>query len=313
MSLCTLIIKSIFFLALTIGIQSSDLPIKQSIKKENSNSTKSTEYLGEILFVANVNGAIENCDCGNPPLGGLPKIQTIIENQKSICSYSYFIDGGDFFNTYPYPLLNEAVVDIYKSMNFTFITLGDQEWIDSDKLDKKIIVDLKDKIIASNIDIDDIQLNKYGTIELKDGTKAKVLSYFDDKSFYTSEDKKLIQFNNDQFVSVYESILAETDLVILIFHGINHSLEWIKRQFPKINLILYAHEQSNVKVISEKPAIVGGGADGEYIKQIKIYRNSNKYNFKVNDIPVSANINGDKKILTIIEKFNKENKLEKGN
>jgi 2',3'-cyclic-nucleotide 2'-phosphodiesterase (5'-nucleotidase family) len=312
MSSYKLSVLSIFFLALLFCLFLPHNILGQSTQNLNSKSQQTDQFLAEILFVGNINGVIENCNCGKPPLGGLPQINSIINRQICKNQFTYFIDGGDFFNTYPYALLNEVIIDIYKKMNITYLALGDQEWIDTDKHDQKVLISLKDKIIASNFTINKTPLNKYAKINLKDETTAGIISYLDEKAFFVSDDKKSINFVNDQFVSIYNTITAEADLIILIFHGTSYTLEWINTKFPKINLVLYAHEQSNINITLENPVVVGGGADGEYVKQIKIYRRSEKYHFEVNSIPVSSDLETDPDIYRIIDQFKLADKAEKG-
>ena len=190
--------------------------------------------------------------------------------------------------------------------------MGDQEWIDTDELDLRVLSELKDKIIASNYRIDKSDLAAYGQIELRDGNKAFILSYLDEKCFYVSEDKKNIQFDDTIFASTYNELSGKSSLVILVFHGTRYTLNSIIEKFPKFNLTLWAHEQSNLENVSENPVIVGGGADGEYIKRIEILKESDNYKFKVNSIPVSANIQGDPKINKRINKFKVADKSAKG-
>ncbi len=304
-------LKYIFFLLLLIVFICSSNAFTQSSKSVNHSSDEFNQSIGEILFLANINGAIENCNCGKLPLGGLPQISTIINEHIKKNKYAYFIDGGDFLNTYPYPLLNSAVIDIYDLLNVKFLTLGDQERIDNEELDKKVILKFKDKIIASNYRIDNFDLKSYGKLEFREGIKAYILSYLDRKSFYTSEDKKNIQFDDPLFVSTYYDLLKNNGLIILIFHGTRYSLNAIIEKFPKFNLILWAHEQSNMENITENPAVIGGGADGEYIKQINIYKSIDHYKFKLTSIPVSLNIQGNPKINMIIDKFKLTDKAVK--
>lgn len=309
MSRLKLISKYIFFLFL--GISIPNFLLSQSIKPIKSSPDKLSQNIGEILFISNINGVIENCSCGNPPLGGMPQIATIIGQENKKNKYSYFFDGGDFMNTYPYPILNSAMIEIYKTINPTFLALGDQEWIDSDSMDQSVLSELADKIIATNYKVDNKKFKKIGWIALRDGTKAGILTYLDERSFYVSDDKKNIQFDNENFNSIYNNISSKTGLIVLIFHGTKYTLDILKQDYPKIKLILWAHEQSELEDIQSHPAIVGGGSDGEHIRQINIFKQGNNYHFIINSIPVSADISKDPQIESIVEKFRIADKLEK--
>jgi 2',3'-cyclic-nucleotide 2'-phosphodiesterase (5'-nucleotidase family) len=304
-------LKYIFFLLFLIIFSYTRNSFTQSIKSVDHSSNESNQSIGEILFLANINGVIENCKCGKPPLGGLPQISTIIDEHIKKNKYAYFIDGGDFLNTYPYPLLNSAVIDIYNLLNVKFLTLGDQERIDTNEIDRKLIMKLKDKIIASNYRIENFDFKSYGQLELRNGIKAYILSYLDKKSFFVSEDKKNIQFDDPFFSSTYYDLSKKNSLIVLIFHGTKYTLNAIIEKFSKINLILWAHEQSNIEDITKNPVIIGGGSDGEYIKQIDIYKEIDHFKFKLISIPVSANIQENPKINMIIDKFKLADKAAK--
>ncbi|MEJ2544505.1 MAG: hypothetical protein P8Y99_10600 [Calditrichaceae bacterium] len=224
--------------------------------------------------------------------------ENIIKNK-----YSYFVDGGDFLNTYPYPLLNTTVIDIYKLLNIKYLALGDQEWIDNDKIDHKVFLELNDKIIASNYRIAKYNFSSYGSFNLDMGLKAYILAYLDDKSFFVSDDKNEIQFDDNLFKSTYQKITGNNGLIVLLFHGTQYTLKTIVEQFPNFNLILWAHEQSNVENISENPAIIGGGSDGEYLKQINIYYNKNEFKFDVHSIPINLDIEEDLQVRTKVNEF----------
>ncbi|MBN1407442.1 MAG: hypothetical protein JW956_06625 [Calditrichaceae bacterium] len=311
MSLYTYKFRYIFFLLYLLGFIFPNLTYSQSNGDADKYQADSDNIIGQIVFTANINGVIENCKCGKPPLGGLPQISTLINKIISENEYTYFIDGGDFLNTYPYPSLNSAIVDIYKLLNIEFITLGDQEWIDDDEIDNLIMNEFKSKIIASNYWIDNIDLMHSGTIDLGMGSKAYCISYLDARSFFVSDDKSGIRFDDKLFTSTYNDMTKNDGLFILLYHGTRYVLNALIEKYPKLHLVLWAHEQSTLENISDNPAIIGGGSDGEYIKQIKIYKADHGFKFKVNSIPVIIDIAEDANIRSIIDKFKAADEMAK--
>lgn len=303
MSFYTLYIKYLFFLFFLLGYLYPEFSCSQSIEHVAKSSEEPSHLVGEILFTANLNGLIENCKCGKPPLGGMPQISTLVNKYLSENKYSYYIDGGDFLNTYPYPALNSAVIDIYKLLNIKYVALGDQEWIDTDELDNRVLYELQNKIIASNFRIKNHDLKRYGQLDLQMGMKAYILSYLDEISFFVSDDKREIQFNDDLFTSNYNEISSKEGLNILLFHGTRYTLDLLIEKFPGFNLVLWGHEQNDIVNVSDNPAIIGGGSDGEHLKKINIYRNKNNYIFSVNSIPVTLEIEEDLRIRAKIDEF----------
>ncbi|MEJ2054757.1 MAG: hypothetical protein P8X42_12625 [Calditrichaceae bacterium] len=224
-------------------------------------------------------------------------------NRTTNRDYVYFIDGGDFLNTYPYPLLDNAIIDIYNKLNLTFLALGDQEWIDDVKIDQRVFTSLKDKIIAGNYTIPGYNFKSYGKINLSNGKNAFILSYLDKNAFYVDKDLENIKFNDTGFTAEYNNLSKSDNLIILIYHGTKKILNRIIQDYPAIDLILFAHEQNNNYDIDNRPAVVGGGSDGEYVKSVKIYGDGAGYKYTVESIPVSAGLKGDEKISRIVDEF----------
>jgi len=300
-------VNFIFFLFIIQFLFLNNFVIGQNKSAPNYHNNIYSEPYTEILFIANVNGVIENCDCGNPPLGGLPQISSIISTHLNNNKYAYFFDGGDFLNTYPYPELNNAVISIYKNLDLTYLAAGDQEWIDSEEIDQKVFSAFEKKIIAGNFSIPDYDLTEFGTIALADGSTAYILSYLDENAFYVTKDKKNITFNDQKFVSAYNKVIQKNGLIILLYHGTENHLRWIIDNCPEIDLILFAHEQSNAFDTSKRPVVVGGGTDGEYVQWIGISKKENNIDFIVKSIPVSADLDGDNSVQDIINEFNISN------
>lgn len=291
-------IFSIFFLIL--GIYFS--PSKALLADDKENNELASQPFLEILFLANLNGTVENCQCADPSLGGLPQITGIVQERWRENPDVLYIDGGDFLNTYPFKNLNQAILDIYQQMNPSYIVLGDQEFIESTEFSEKLIQKFFAKIIATNIDHPQLTLNYLARHNLKQGKCSILISYLDENAFFYKPEDSLIRFNQDRFNEVY-STLNDRDFVIALYHGSQKRLDWFTESYPKVDLILFGHEQSYFLRTDQTTAIIGGGSDGEYLIQIKVFEKKLKYSFEVNPIPITLDIRPNATIQALVDAF----------
>ena len=77
-----------------------------------------------IIYTSNINGTIENCGCGSDPLGGIDRVKSFIDKFETENKNIYIIDGGDYFNSYPYPTLNDAMSNALFLINYDCIVPG---------------------------------------------------------------------------------------------------------------------------------------------------------------------------------------------
>jgi 2',3'-cyclic-nucleotide 2'-phosphodiesterase (5'-nucleotidase family) len=303
------IIGSIFFLvsvsvALCHGVKDSKFPAVRAscanVEKDNGKN------IFEILYISNVNGNIENCHCGKNPLGGLDRLAFVLEKRRSQNPQLLFIDGGDFLNTYPFPALNQTVVDIYAELKPDLLVLGDQEFGEGADFAGQIISNFSSCILATNYHFKKNPFLLSRKTKTLSGRRVVILSFLDKSSFEFREKDKDLTFDSKQFNDEYHR-LNKSDIIIVIYHGEMRRLDL----YPDVDLVLTAHEQSNIIQLDRRPAVIGGRADGEYLIQIYIRQNDSKIYFNANPIPLDLKTEKDCKINSIIEQFNKKQKKQK--
>ena len=254
----------------------------------------------EILFFSNVNASLQNCGCGEPPLGGIAQMIPLIEKKRRENPQILVVDGGDFFNSYSYPDLNHAVLELYQRLQPDLAALGDQELIEGISFLKKNTLFFNKYVISSNTNFPEIKTHKEYVIDKT--THLYFLSWLDASAFDIIEKPKFLKFNRNSFDTLYKQ-RDKNHLLIVIFHGAASAVKKFSETYPEIDIILLAHAQSNIKELDNRPYIIGGGADGEYIKDIFIMRRDDKIQINVQDIPVSMRVKPDSEALKIIDKW----------
>ncbi len=281
---------------------------RPGLNKSDQKSGSGSAVL-ELLYMANMNGYIENCKCGKDPRGGLARIYEILAEKRKTNPDVLFIDGGDFLNTYPFPLLNETILKIYNILDPDIITPGDQEFIGNASFIEQIDKQFAAKVIATNIQWKNAFTGSDFLLFERNGRKFVIFSYLDAAAFEFIDKSIHLKFNNHRFESVYERFKDEAFL-ILLFHGRMTSLQQLANEFPEIDCILHAHQQSRMQKIENKPYIIGGGADGEYLINIKLNDENDDSKVSAAFLSVDLNIKPNLRIISIVKKFNEQNKRE---
>ena len=254
----------------------------------------------ELLFFSNVNASLQNCGCGEPPLGGIAQMIPIIAKKRQKNPQILVVDGGDFFNSYSYPDLNHAVLDLYQRLHPELVALGDQELIEGLSFLKQNNRFFKKSSISSNTVIPGINTNKAYLSEKN--TPLYFLSWLDPSAFDIIKKPKFLKFNEHTFDTLYKK-RDKNQILIVVFHGAVSAIQKFITAYPEIDILLLAHAQSNIKELKKRPFIIGGGADGEYIKDIFITRSAGKIQIDVKDIPVTMDVKPDAEALKIIDKW----------
>ncbi len=253
----------------------------------------------EIIFVSNVNGVVKNCGCGDPSLGGIARIITLVQEERKKNPNLLLIDGGDFFNPYSYPDLNRTVCEQYGLLKPNILMPGDQEIVEGISFFESYGTITSKIILASNIK--NTFSNKLSTFWLN--KQILFLSYLDISSFDLIKKPIDLQLSEHRFARAYNQYRHEHKLVA-IFHGTEKGLNRFLKTYPDVDVVLWGHAQSNALRLDDKPAVVGGGTDGAFLNKIILHLRGTSLNVKVQKIPVGLSVYPNEKALKIINKWN---------
>ena len=255
-----------------------------------------------IIYSANLNGNIDNCGCGEPPLGGLDHLAGILKRERER-QHTLFFDGGDAFNAYSFPALNKALVQIYRYLKPDVLTLADQEFSEGADFLGAALKGMEQAVLMGNTRAE---------IALSAPAAYKIFRHKDMRVGVTSF-VELTKRRKDvaltaapaRFDEAVEAI-KKTDIRALIYHGRRKNLPRLLEKYPHWDVIMLAHEQIALNERDKKGRwLVCPGADGEYVSRVALIKNKNGLTIKTGRLPVSLEWPAVEKISRIINNYQK--------
>jgi hypothetical protein len=218
---------------------------------------------GYLLFTANINGNLENCDCGPNITRGIGRIKTFFTDFCRIYPHTIIIDGGDFFNSYPQITLNTTMLQALHYLDYHILVPGDQEFVEGMVFFQHFQSQMKEKLLASNMNL---PVKPYFSFNLN---KINIFfySFLSPKAFDFIERPEKIDCNP---FSLVKKRGEKKGLQVLIFHGTMNEAKDILQNNGWIDLLLLAHSQYVGSLPMKNQIIIGGGSDSEGVTIIQI-------------------------------------------
>lgn len=248
----------------------------------------------EILYFSNLNGNIEACDCYEPRLGGLHQIKAVVDKLAKENPQLILIDGGDTFNTYPFIELDQAVADAYAIIRPDIWVPGEQEFIEGESFLKR----LNTTFLSGNLTVPGLLTEPFKEYVFNN-KKIEITSYIQPEIFKAFDPKPKLSFKMPD--SLNNS--GQDKFKILIFHG--DEIGFMKQQemISAFDLVLTAHQQSDVINLETDPVVIGGGADGEFLMHIILQDNDSGFKISASKINIEQADNPNQKIAEIITDY----------
>jgi len=249
-----------------------------------------------LLYSANINGAIQNCNCGINPLGGIDRISTFQEQFRKKNQSVLTINGGDYFNSYPYPALNHAMLEGLDHLKFDIFVPGDQEFIESQTFYDDLFRAGRPGLLLSNSrNLGASQLSfAFGDITIR------FYAYLGPESFsFISKPDELILSSHLSAINKTENAVVQ----VLIYHGKKVLLGDLLNKYPEFNLVLVGHDQGRLIEKMGKAMVVSIGRDGEYVAVIKISNSYRVPSFEVEYQAIDTSFTVDKNIASIKSEY----------
>ena len=258
----------------------------------------SSGYPGDvyIAFTANINGALQNCNCGPEPLGGIDRLKTFLDEFKRTNKHSLIIDGGDMLNSYPYPDLNNAVVQAIELLPYDIIVPGDQEFIENKAFTRSFFNTFKAKILLSNSD-----MIGHGQRLFKfPGISISVSAILAPEVFTFIAKPDTLALRSVEFQKGHEE--ASGVFRILVYHGRLKDLVPLITD-NTVDLVLLAHEQLSEITEIHGIEVIGLSRDAESVAVIHLMNNSGKVVANVDYHAINLELPSDQAITDLIGKF----------
>jgi 2',3'-cyclic-nucleotide 2'-phosphodiesterase (5'-nucleotidase family) len=250
-----------------------------------------------LIYTSNINGALQNCGCGVDPPGGIGRVKSIIDQIRSKHQRVILIDGGDFFNSYPFPLLDEAMLKALEVLEYDLFIAGDQEFVEGSAFYNKLQMILGNRLLISNNGSDNLQSF---SISLE-SDNMRIYGLLSPKVFNFIEVPAALHLRNPSHINLKSK--NRRDLNVVVMHGYLGEAQQFARRNQSIDLVLLAHDQSKGIWDENGSLIVGNGKDSEFLSIIEA-RFDKKWHFKVDQVRISETIPEDDHILKIISQFN---------
>jgi 2',3'-cyclic-nucleotide 2'-phosphodiesterase (5'-nucleotidase family) len=215
-----------------------------------------------IIYTANINGSLENCGCGTDPLGGIGRIKTFIDTYRKAHRDALLIDGGDFFNSYPFPELNQAMLQAMHLCAYDLVLPGDQAFIEGEEFYKSFETAMAGKILISNqaSAAENYKSFRFGTFGLL------ITAILSPSAFEFIDKPEWINL----LKSPAGSPTGQKDILrVIVFHGSRAEAEKFASGQTKVDLILMAHDQEKGLWKFNGVLLVGNGKDSEYVSVIE--------------------------------------------
>lgn len=258
----------------------------------------------QLLYIANINGNLENCGCGDPPLGGMDNLVPLIEKYRKKALKTIVVAGGDILNSYPDSLLNDTMLKGIAFIKPDLYAPGEQELMDGSRFFKNRIDHKRITLLGTNYYL------KNCTGCMDDSYKLSrpainILAWFSKDVYHGKKPPHGFLYRNARFKDKYGR-MDKNDFNILLFHGALQSYFKFVMGFDDFDLVLFSHDQ-RLKVQANKNArYVFPGSDGEYMIRVVLYGKTSKLKPWIQKIPVNIVPHPSREMIRLIKEYHKK-------
>lgn len=261
----------------------------------------------EIVFTANLNGAIEDCQCGGDTVGGFDRILTQIKNIRAQNPNVILLDSGDMLTSYSLPAANQAMLKMLWLAKYNALNLGDQEFVESADFLKLNTINKQAELpfLSSNLFLEEIE--KFPLI------RSRKISYQEFKivilGLVNKETFHFIQPSGMQFKAPGEVLTTisadvdENDFHVLMYHGDWESARKLAAEFRWINLILLGNNQERRFEFIGETALAESGGDGEFLGKISVRKENGDWAFAHEFLPIMADMPISPEAIMVVEEY----------
>ncbi len=248
-----------------------------------------------IFYTGNLNGALDDCRCGGPLVGGMTRILTVFDSLRQAHPQHLLVDAGDFLRSYSLPAGNRVMLEVLSLAGYTALNLGDQEFVESDTFLANLTAGPNPALplISTNIRWP-LPANPPAVPVIAQnigGVPVTIRGVVDSSAFefiplpgvtVTSPDRALQDGTGPRE--------GPAGVQILLFHGPEARLEMLLANHPWIDVAVVSHSQKRQFRQIGHTAVVQAGADGEYVGHLVLRKNGPARDFQNEFIPILENL-----------------------
>lgn len=250
----------------------------------------------KILFFANVNGTLENCNCGKEPLGGVDRLKTVLDQNREKYPDLLIISGGDYFNPYSFYRLNITMLEILNSLKIDLFIPGDQEYIEGNLFTSHIQNTVHDSWFLSN----DLKTGKVVHSLSYQDHPVRVYSYLSSSCFsFIPEPENLMLAGSGFKIDANR----KESFDIVVFHGYLNEALALAETNPGIELVLLGHDQYSDTMVQQGTTIMGAGRDAEYVVLLEVTREDTAWQIGQEKIYLNSAVPADVEVTSWIREY----------
>ena len=244
-----------------------------------------------IVYSGSINGALDDCRCGGPVVGGMTRMLTVIDSLRKQYPNMILLDAGDFLNSYSIPGANKVMLRLLSLARYNALNLGDQEFVEGRDFifSENRTAQLKLPFISANLQDEssrDLLSLLVKTMNIS-GVKVDIIGLTTPASFEFIHPQKLVANAVDSVLTgLKNKYHFDSGIQIILFHGDAGQAAALIQKFPWIDVVIMAHEQKQQFFQKNNTAVAETGGDGEYIGHLIVRRNGNSLIFKNDFIPI---------------------------
>lgn len=280
---------------------------------ENANAPKGEQPL-TILFTSNLNGMLDSCTCLDNLQGGITRLYTEIQTQRTKNPNLLLVDSGDF-SVYEDPIKNAFFLEAIKKMQFSAMTLGEIDLLEKPDFIAWQTTNLPVFSCAVSTSSNQ-QLLPSSRIITRSGIRIGLLSLMDSDNYTAlpSELQKILQNQKtytlpDPFLhakTILSNFEGKVDIVLVLSHLSEKNNLKLGGLLPQNSIILAGHDENLLK----KPRKIGNaimvqaGYAGYHLGKLTIKRSHNEL-FTVTHklIPITQKVPRDPMISQIMLQY----------
>lgn len=248
-----------------------------------------------IAYTTNLNGAIEDCNCGGDTVGGFNRILTQVKNLRAKQPDLLLLDAGDMLSSYAFPEANSALLKQLGLAKYTALNLGDQEFVESPDFLFKTSTNHKLMLpfLSNNLTISESEniLSKKPKTFAWESREIVIFGLVNKKTF------DFISTAGLGFTDLYLPLQnyatksnGKQNLEILLYHGSWQSAKALKDEFPWLDLIIIGGNQVQKFGMINNTAFVETGVDGEFLGHLILERKNDRWEFQNKFIPIEISL-----------------------
>ncbi len=261
----------------------------------------------EIAFTSNLNGTIEDCQCGGDTVGGFNRILTQIKSMRAQNPNVILLDSGDMLTSYSLPAANQAILKMLWLAKYNALNLGDQEFVESAKFLKQNTVDIHAELpfLSSNLLLADGE--KFPLIRSREISyqefKIVILGLVNKETFHFIQPSGMQIKATQEVLTSVSADVDESDFHVLLYHGEWKSARKLAEEFRWLKLILLGNNQESRFEIVGETALAEGGGDGELLGKVSAKKAPGGWTFTHEFIPIVADLPTSPEAMMIVEEY----------